>query len=439
MFGSNKLKSENAQLKEELSSLRQIVKSMDSDLISLKVSVSGVIEKANSLFLSELDYSENAVLGKKLIDLVPTDARGSDHYRLASKALNEGKHWAGAMQLIDGTNKQAWLRFVVQPVCSASGALDHFVVYGSNLTRTIEASIEHENLINALQRSTAEIEFDLDGNFIDANDRFLMAMGYSKQQLEGKHHRIFCFAEEAESAEYRDFWKKLRRGEFVAGRFKRIDSRGETVWLEASYNPISDAQGKLYKVVKFATLITDQVNQELAINKAASIAYDTSQTTDTTAVKGSEIIKNTVEVMGGLSHQMTMAATGIADLDDQSQKVGEIIKSISDIAEQTNLLALNAAIEAARAGEQGRGFAVVADEVRQLASRTSKATEEIADVVQRNQELATKAVNLVEEGRKQAEQGLEYANEAGEVIVDIQQGAREVVQAVEQFASRLSD
>ncbi|TDO99607.1 methyl-accepting chemotaxis protein [Marinomonas balearica] len=439
MFGSNKLKSENAQLREELSSLRQVVDSLNSDMLSLRVSDKGVIDNVNSVFLDELGFSENALVGKKLIDLVPSDARKTDHYRLASQALSSGKHWAGAMQLNDGQQKQAWLRLVIQPVRSSSGRLMYFVVYGSNLTRTIESSIEHENLISALQRSTAEIEFDLEGNVISANDLFLKSMGYSKQQIEGKHHRIFCFPEQTESAEYREFWKKLSRGEFATGRFKRVDSRGETVWLEASYNPICDAHGSFYKVVKFASNITEQVNQELAINNAASIAFETSQTTDVTAVKGSKIIKNTVDAIGSLSSQMSKAAQGIADLDDQSQKVGEIIKSISDIAEQTNLLALNAAIEAARAGEQGRGFAVVADEVRQLASRTSNATEEIAGVVQHNQTLASTAVNLVEEGRKQAEQGLVYANEAGEVIVEIQQGAREVVQSIEQFTSRLTD
>ncbi|MGE8323712.1 MAG: methyl-accepting chemotaxis protein [Pseudomonas sp.] len=141
--------------------------------------------------------------------------------------------------------------------------------------------------------------------------------------------------------------------------------------------------------------------------------------------------------MRGLEASMQEAAEGIQALDTQSRVIGSIIKTISDIAGQTNLLALNAAIEAARAGEQGRGFAVVADEVRQLASRTSTATEEIARVVQQNEQLAQAAVAIIDTSKRQAEQGLALADQTGNVIVEIQDGAQRVVDVVGQFSSRL--
>ncbi len=200
-----------------------------------------------------------------------------------------------------------------------------------------------------------------------------------------------------------------------------------------------DAYGKLYKVIKFATVITDQVNRELAVAEAATIAYDTSHHTDLSAQRGAQVVQQTVDVMHRIAQQMQEASDGIEALDKQSQLISAILKTISGIADQTNLLALNAAIEAARAGDQGRGFAVVADEVRQLAARTSKAAEEIVGVVQKNQDLAQAAVHSMSSSRDQAEQGLEFANQAGAVIVEIQDGAQRVVSAVGQFASQLKN
>ena len=189
--------------------------------------------------------------------------------------------------------------------------------------------------------------------------------------------------------------------------------------------------------MKFATVITEQVNREIAISQAAEIAYSTSTQTDKKAEQGAEVIKDTVAVMTELAINMEQAASEISALDQQSQQIASIVQSISSIAEQTNLLALNAAIEAARAGEQGRGFAVVADEVRLLASRTSKATEEIVEVVQRNQSQTQNTVDVIEKGKEKAEQGLALSKESGHVMTEIQNGAQEVVNAIGQFTSEL--
>jgi len=179
------------------------------------------------------------------------------------------------------------------------------------------------------------------------------------------------------------------------------------------------------------------VNRETAVAEAATIAYSTSQQTDLSAQQGAEVVQQTVGVMRQIAGQLKDASDGIEALDKQSQLISTILKTISAIADQTNLLALNAAIEAARAGDQGRGFAVVADEVRQLAARTSKAAEEIVGVVEKNQDLAQAAVRSMSASRSHAESGLDFANQAGAVILEIQDGAQRVVSAVGQFASQL--
>jgi methyl-accepting chemotaxis protein len=437
MFNT-RLKQELSALREELSSLQQVKESLESEMLCLTLDAEGRVEWANANFLQELAYSMSQLLGRPVDELVPAHLRQDEFQQRFKNALVRGEHFAGAVRLLRGNGKEAWLRSIVQPVRSSDGRIKHISIFSSDLTRTIEASREHENLITALVRSTAVIEFDLDGHVLTANERFLNAMGYSLAQIQGKHHRMFCEPAEYNSAEYQNFWKRLNAGEFVAERFKRVDSHGRAVWLEATYNPVLDANDRLYKVVKFATVITDQVNREQAIAEAANIAYSTSLHTDSSAQRGTTVVTQAVDVMRELAHHMQRAGEGIEALNAQSQVIGSIVKTISGIAEQTNLLALNAAIEAARAGEQGRGFAVVADEVRQLASRTSKATEEIVGVVRQNQDMARDAVSLMTDGRQQAEQGLALAAEAGTVIVEIQDGAQKVVSAVGQFANQLS-
>jgi methyl-accepting chemotaxis protein len=436
MFNSQ-LKQRLAVLEEEVARTRQVKESLYEEMLVLEVDTAGKITFANENFLREMLYRPEQLIGRPLDEFFPNSFRQEENYRRIKHSLQQGDHLRGAFRLLRGNGEEAWLRLIWQPMRDSKAKLTSFSLFANDLTRTIEASKEHEGIINALLRSTAVIEFNLKGEVLNANDRFLGAMGYKLDQIKGKHHSQFCEPQEVNSPGYKEFWAKLNRGEFVAGRFNRVDAFGRPVWLEASYNPVHDAHDRLYKVVKFATVISDQVNQEIAVAEAANIAYSTSQQTDLSAQKGATVVQQTVDVMRQISLQVQDAAQGIEALDKQSQLISSIIKTISGIAGQTNLLALNAAIEAARAGEQGRGFAVVADEVRLLAGRTSQAAEEIVEVVQKNQQLAQTAVDSMSSSRQQAEQGLGLANEAGAVIVEIQDGAQKVVDAIGQFANQL--
>ncbi|MEQ7920333.1 methyl-accepting chemotaxis protein [Xanthomonas sp. WHRI 1810A] len=434
MFNS-RIKAENQELRRRLAALEQVRETLDLEMIALVLNPDGTVKSVNELFHAELGYRDESVVGRSFESLLPNELSSDPHQQRAVKAFKEGVHYSGTLRLVGQNGAQVWLRSMVVPLKDEFGKVQQVAIYSSNLTRTIEASRENEALVTALLRSTAVIEFSLDGKVLKANQNFLDAMGYKLQEIVGQHHRIFCTSAETSSESYSEFWSRLRRGEFVVERFLRVDKYGRNVWLEASYNPITDAQGKLYKVVKLATLITDQVNRELAVADAAEMAYSTSVQTDTSAEQGRSVIEQTLDVLRKLSSSMEGATDGITALDQQSQIIGTIVKTIGSIADQTNLLALNAAIEAARAGEQGRGFAVVADEVRQLASRTTKATQEIVGVVNQNQELASKAVALVVHSKDQAGEALLLANGVGNVMQDIQAAAKTVVLAVSQFVS----
>lgn len=436
LFGNNKLLTRITELEELLASYQATQADFREEMLFFSMSLDGKIVDANTLFTTSCGFDKEELIGKNISDLILEESLKKDHCQKMLAAISNKKHWHGALQIKARNGKEVWYRSIIQPKKLVDGS-SVLVVYSTELTRTISHSKEVEDMLAALNRSSALIEFSLDGIILNANDNFLKGMGYSKSQIVGQHHRIFCESKEAESQEYKQFWQRLRSGEFVSDRFKRIDSHGHDVWLEASYNPIHDESGKLYKVVKFATVITEQMNREFAISETSKVAYDISKKSDQDAINGKKVIESTVQTMNELSTQMSEASKGIFELNTQSMKVAKLVESIRGIADQTNLLALNAAIEAARAGEQGRGFAVVADEVRQLASRTSSATEEIISVVGDNKKLTEQAVSLIEESMEKAQKALDLSTEAGHVMNDIQAGSRQVVDAVSQFNNKL--
>jgi methyl-accepting chemotaxis protein len=229
----------------------------------------------------------------------------------------------------------------------------------------------------------------------------------------------------------------LNRGEFISDSFRRRDKSGREVWLRASYNPLYDANGKLYGVVKIASDVTAQIKQQQAEQRAAQLALEIAVETDRNATQGGQIVGEAVTMVRGIATGMNTVAKEIEALNQQSEEIGSIVLAIQAIAEQTNLLALNAAIEAARAGEAGRGFSVVADEVRKLASRTHDSTEEIKRVVEQNGKLSQQAVVQMESSREQVEAGVAKAEQAGLVIQEIQADAQRVVEAIGQFSQVL--
>ncbi|WP_122364458.1 PAS domain-containing methyl-accepting chemotaxis protein, partial [Pseudomonas coronafaciens] len=348
MFNTH-LKNTNKALERRLAMLEQAGQILNLETVAVVLDASGKVQNVNGLFETEMSYSQSEIAGRNLSELSPPELSGDVHQKRALTAIREGKHFSGTLRLISKTGTRVWLRTVVVPFKNETGGIEQITLYSSVLTRTIEASRENEALVNALQRSTAVIDFTLDGIVIGANNNFLKAMGYELNQIKGKHHKIFCLPEESSSDAYTQFWERLRRGEFIVNRFRRVDKSGRDVWLEASYNPITDANGKLYKIAKFATVITEQVEREKAVAEASEMAYQTSIDTDTSAQQGRKVINDTLQMLGQLTISMGEATRGIEALDSQSQVIGTIIKTISGIAEQTNLLALNAAIEAARA------------------------------------------------------------------------------------------
>ena len=436
MFNSH-LKQTLAHCQLQLADASATLAALDRSMALIEFQPDGTILNANSNFLSLMGYTLAEVRGQHHRLFCEPGQSSSREYSEFWRRLASGEFVSERFLRRDKQGREIWLEGSYNPVLSASGRVEKVVKIAADISAQVRMEQEQNSLINAINRSMAMIEFNLQGEVLTANDNFLSTMGYRLEDIRGKHHRLFCNREEADSAGYKSFWAQLNRGEYVSGRFQRVGRNGQPIWLRATYNPVFDSNGKLYKVVKFASDVTEQVQHQEAESRAARIAYDTALQTDATAQQGAQVVQHTVEVMQGIAGELNRAAEGISAVSEQSEMISSIVQTIRGIAEQTNLLALNAAIEAARAGEQGRGFAVVADEVRSLAGRTSQATVEIVEVVRRNHELAQGAVNSMDASKDKAEQGVRLANEAGAVILEIQEGARRVVDAISQFTATL--
>lgn len=426
-------------LRDQLVPLRQLRDHMGSSMLFIRLDPDFCITSLNEAFAKLLGSRSDEIIGKPMSNIVPAYVKDLPCFHNFRTAITHRKPVSDNYRYLHADGSLKWAHVDWYPLCNEQGELIEVCGYGRDVTDQLRVAKENEALISALLRSTAVIRFNLDGTVITANDQFLQATGYSLSQIEGKHHRMFCSREDAASDDYVEFWRQLNQGQFASGRFKRVDRNGHDLWLEATYNPVFDAEGKLCSVVKFASVVTDQVNREDEVRQAAGVAYEISRQTDTAAQRGATVVKNTVDTMQRIASEVESATHGIEALGKQSHMISSIVQTIGSIASQTNLLALNAAIEAARAGDQGRGFAVVADEVRQLAARTSSATEEIVSVVERNQTLVDEAIRDMANSREKAAQGLSLANQAGEVIVEIQDGAKQVVSAVGRFANELTE
>jgi methyl-accepting chemotaxis protein len=427
--------------KKELLALQQIVdqqasllRAIDRSMATIEFDLNGVVLSANDNFLKTMRYKAQDVVGQphKLF-CTEEFGRSSEYSQLWSR-LRNGEFVSATFQRLAGDGQPVWLEASYNPVKDGTGKVVKIVKYATDVTQKVQAENEAKNKLNAIDRAMAVIEFDLEGRILCANENLTRLLGYKETDIVGKNHRMLCPPELINSSEYSDFWRRLNKGEFFSGQFKRIGRQGQTLWLEASYNPVFDTGGKLCKVVKFASDITARIEQHERDTSSAAQAYHISVETQKVTEQGTQVIQQAATEMRQISLNIDESSRIISQLGERSEQITTIVNTIRSIAEQTNLLALNAAIEAARAGDQGRGFAVVADEVRQLAGRTSRSTAEISEMIGVIQTETQQAISSMDNTRTNASKGVDLADQAGSVIVQISQGTSNAVDAIRTFA-----
>jgi len=404
--------------------------SLNDSIAMIEFMADGTIITANALFLEKMGYQSDEVVGQHHSMFCTPDLLQSHQYQEFWMRLNRGESFSDKFLRVAKDSRPVWLEANYVPVRDRHGRVFKIVKLATDITSRIIDAQEQRAMTNAIERSMAVIAFNLQGEVLKANDNFLKTMGYRASEVIGAHHSQFCSAELRSSPEYKLFWQKLNRREFISGQFQRVNKQGATIWLRATYNPVFDDSGELYKVVKFATDVTAQVEKNRLERDAAQQAYQTALQTSESSKRGACVIANSVQTMNELAGELHGISSDITGLGDSSDSIGQIVSSIRRIADQTNLLALNAAVEAARAGTHGRSFAVVANEVRTLAQNINRATSEIEQRVQQNHLLASKAQKGITSNLQRADHGLALAQEAGGVIADIRDSSDDVVRAI---------
>ena len=461
----------------------------------IEFNLDGSIITANENFLKTMGYELNEIQGKHHRIFADPSYAASNEYRAFWEKLNRGEFDAGEYKRIGKGGKEIWINASYNPIFNADGKVYKVVKFATDITKAKMTALEFSAKMNAVSKAQAVIEFNLDGTIITANDNFLKTLGYDLNEIQGKHHRMFCDPKVTESSEYRAFWDKLNRGEFDAGEYKRFGKGGRVVWINASYNPILDASGKVYKVAKFATDITQvkkmiESIEETAVSlsgasseltstatqmsstaaktseesKAATIsAEEVASGVQTVATNMEEMVASIKEIARSANESSQMAKTAMARATDtnktitqlgtSSQEIGDVIKVISSIAQQTNLLALNATIEAARAGEAGKGFAVVANEVKELAKQTAKATNDITNkigAIQKDTQSAVSAIGGISESVEKlnsisgviaaaVEEQTATTNEVSRVVVQSKKGVEKIAGTIKSVSLAASE
>ncbi len=387
------------------------VEAIGKSMAVIEFDLDGTILTANRNFLDAMGYSLEEIRGRHHRMFVAEADAGSAEYKQFWQSLSDGRFSEGEYRRIAKGGREVWIQASYNPIRDLDGKPFKVIKFASDITERKLKAADAQGQIDAIHASQAVIEFELDGTIRTANENFLAAVGYSLGEIKGKNHRMFVDRDEQAGQDYKAFWDALRRGEFQAGEYRRFGKGGREVWIQASYNPIRDIDGRPVKVVKFAADVTEQV---LARKRAEHVQ----QLMETIAAGAEQLNASVSEIAESMvkSRETTTEAFDLvvsandqtSALDDATRAMGGIVEAINDITGQISLLALNATIESARAGEAGKGFAVVANEVKNLANQAKSATDRITENIDRMRGVSTDVVASLAAIRKAMDDVREY-------------------------------
>ena len=417
-------------LSEQLDGNNAILEAINRSTASITFDTNGYIVSANDNFLKLMEYTVSEIIGKHHSIFCDSQYIKTNDYKSFWNGLRGGKYIKNKFKRLTKSNKTVWLEASYNPILDKTGKVISIIKFANDITNFTLEKNEHEEKINAINLSMAMIEFTTDGIIINANENFLKTTGYALSEIVGEKHKIFCDNQYVTSKDYADFWLNLGAGLFSNGKFKRKKKNGEYIWFEATYNPIKDETGKVYKVVKFATDITHSVLQYENQKNSVKLASEISDKTKVIFQQGIQAIKETNDGVKNIEKSVIVTAENLDSLSVSSHQIQKILNTITRISSQTNLLALNAAIEAARAGEQGRGFSVVATEVRNLSNDISSSTIEISEIINNIFKETELSLLNIKEVVSNNNKVMTLTNDVGQIVSEMNRGNDEIIKAI---------
>ena len=393
--------------------LEHQVKALHRVQAVIEFHLDGTIVHANDNFLQTLGYTLEEIQGKHHAMFVDAEYAQSREYRDFWANLGRGEFDAGQYRRIGKGGREIWIQASYNPVFDSNGRPYKVVKFATDITAQKFQAADFAGQLAAINKSQAVIEFDLEGRILAANENFLAAMGYALEEVRGQHHSMFAEPEHRQSAEYRAFWAKLGRGEYDAGQYRRLGKGGREVWIQASYNPIYDMNGRPFKVVKYATDITAQVRDTLALQQAVA------QTREVVAAAQA----------GDLTgHIATQDKTGpIAEL---CEGINALVETMAGIIAQIKLAADTIAVGASEIAEGNSDLSVRTEQQAASLEETAVSMKGLTTTVRRTADNARQANQLAGGAVEVAAQGGQVVHEVVSTMSLINDSSRRIVDII---------
>ncbi len=371
----------------------------------IEFDLDGTIRTANQNFLATMGYSLEEIRGKHHRIFCEASYASSAEYASFWQRLGRGEYEAGEFKRIAKNGSEIWIQASYNPIMDPSGKALKVVKYATDVTEQKLRNADYEGQIEAIGKSQAVIEFDLDGTIRTANQNFLATMGYSLEEIRGKHHRIFCEASYASSPEYESFWERLGRGEYEVGEFKRVGKGGKEIWIQATYNPIIDLNGKPFKVVKYASDVTEQVQALLRVGDVLEAVENGDLTATMTGefqgrfAKLRDSMNNTVdklcEVVGQIRAAASQVRSGATEINDGNADLNNRTQQQAVALEQTAATVEELTSTVKKNAENAQTASTLSDEARDLAVKGGKVVNSAVDAVTQINTASRKIVDII--------------------------------------------